>query len=234
VDIDNRSGEPSGFPRFSDIHRMTDRRLSETSATPYVPRSKSLPVLRQAAKSCHGCDLYKHATQTVFGRGDRGASILAVGEQPGNSEDLQGEPFVGPAGMLLRTAFEQAGIRLNDVYLTNAVKHFKYIQRGKRRIHQKPKVIEIHACRPWLESELAAVQPKVILCLGKTAAEAVLERSVKVLAERGTFRSLQTGLPVMITVHPSSLLRIPDPAAKEQAHDQFIKDLKILARKLAF
>jgi uracil-DNA glycosylase family protein len=196
-----------------------------TAAT-FLPNRRTLPELQRASKTCRGCDLYKHATQTVFGQGSKGAKLLIVGEQPGNSEDLEGAPFIGPAGKLLDRALAEAGVERADAYVTNAVKHFKFVVRGKSRIHQKPKITEIRACRPWLEAELAAVKPQLVLCLGKTASEAVLQREVGIQKERGKLYRGPGDIPVILTVHPSGLLRIPDPAAREEAYREFVKDLK--------
>ncbi|MFN8391768.1 MAG: UdgX family uracil-DNA binding protein [Bdellovibrionota bacterium] len=205
----------------------------DKSALPFVPKTKSLVTLRRASKLCRGCDLYKHATQTVFGRGKPTAQLFIVGEQPGSSEDIAGEPFVGPAGKLLGRALSEVGLQSHDYYVTNAVKHFKFVVRGKNRVHQKPKITEIRACKPWLRAELEALQPKLILCLGKTAAESVLGRSVMVLKERGKATLLDARWTVIPTIHPSSLLRMPSHEERERAYRAFVKDLRTAVRILS-
>jgi DNA polymerase len=203
--------------------------LNETAA-PLVPERPSLPKLREAAAGCTACDLYKTGTQTVFGEGARSAQALFVGEQPGDQEDKAGKPFVGPAGRLLDEALEDAGIDRTQVYVTNVVKHFKWVGRGKRRIHQKPNWTEIAACRPWLEAELAVVEPRVLVCLGATAAQALLGRQFRVTKERG--RPVESDLAehVLATIHPSAILR--DPETREQEYAAFVDDLKTVARLL--
>jgi uracil-DNA glycosylase len=208
------------------------RQLSlDESAAPLVPERPSLPKLREAAEGCTACDLYKTGTQTVFGEGTRNAEVMFVGEQPGDQEDLAGKPFVGPAGRLLDEALVDAGIDRAKVYVTNVVKHFKWQARGKRRIHQKPNWSEIAACRPWLEAELAVVEPRVLVCLGATAAQALLDRQFRVTRERG--RPVESDLAehVIATVHPSSILR-SDPETREQEYAAFVEDLKVVARFL--
>src|SRR5689334_6215479 len=190
---------------------MATRRKAPVQAElPLLVKPRGLDTLAREAKGCRNCDLWKVGTQTVFGEGNAHARLLFVGEQPGDKEDLEGRPFVGPAGNLLNTALEQAGIDRSDVYVTNAVKHFKWEPRGKRRIHKKPNGAEVAACRPWLDAEIAAVKPEVIVCLGATAAQALLGRQFKVTMHRGEL--LESGLAphVMATVHPSSILRAPD------------------------
>jgi uracil-DNA glycosylase len=206
------------------------RQLSlDESAAPLVPERPSLPKLREAAEGCTACDLYKTGTQTVFGEGTRNAEVMFVGEQPGDQEDLAGKPFVGPAGRLLDEALVDAGIDRKTVYVTNVVKHFKWRARGKRRIHLKPNWSEIAACRPWLEAELAVVEPRVLVCLGATAAQALLDRQFRVTRERG--RPVESDLAehVIATVHPSSILR-SDPETREQEYAAFVEDLKVVAR----
>jgi uracil-DNA glycosylase len=202
------------------------------SALDYFPAKISLKSLREAASHCHGCDLYKCATQTVFGEGAAHARMMFVGEQPGDSEDREGHPFVGPAGKLLQRAMHDAGIDPHDVYITNAVKHFKFVERGKRRIHAKPKTIEIRACKPWLDAEIAQVHPALILALGATAAQALMGPSFKVLANRG--RIVPSSLPAifMVTVHPSSILRARDDDARHAEMAQFTADLEVAAKAL--
>jgi uracil-DNA glycosylase family protein len=191
----------------------------------------SLEELRQEAAGCTACDLYKTGTQTVFGEGSSGAEAMFVGEQPGDQEDKAGRPFVGPAGKLFDEALEDAGIDRTQVYVTNVVKHFKWRARGKRRIHQKPNWSEIAACRPWLDSELAAVEPRVLVCLGATAAQALLGRQFRVTQQRGTPVESELAEHVLATVHPSSILR-GDPASREQEYGAFVKDLGVVARLL--
>jgi uracil-DNA glycosylase len=202
------------------------------SAAPFVPERLSLKSLREAARGCRGCPLWKTGTQTVFGEGRVRSRLLLVGEQPGDKEDLAGRPFVGPAGRLLDESLEEAGIDRADVYLTNAVKHFKWIARGKRRIHQKPNWSEIAACAPWLEAEFAVVKPDVLVCLGATAAQALLGRGVRVTQDRG--RPLESRLaPVAFaTVHPSSILRAPDDESRRRERALFVDDLRVAAAAL--
>jgi DNA polymerase len=201
-------------------------RKQKTSAAPWVPQSANLENLGNAAKSCEGCDLYRNATQTVFGEGAAKARVVLVGEQPGDEEDQKGRPFVGPAGRLLNRALEEAGVDRSTLYVTNAVKHFKFEPRGKRRIHKKPSGPEISACRPWLEAEMAAVHPDVIVCLGATAARSVLGREVRVTMERGQFLPHHWASAATVTVHPSALLRIPEPDRKEAEWELFVRDLR--------
>jgi uracil-DNA glycosylase len=201
--------------------------LDETAA-PLVPQRPSLTELRKAAAACTACDLHKSGTQTVFGEGGEDAETMFVGEQPGDQEDKAGKPFVGPAGQLFDQALEDAGIDRQAVYVTNVVKHFKWVARGKRRIHQKPNAAEVAACRPWLEAELAVVKPRVLVCLGATAAQALLGREFRVTRERG--RPIESNLAenVLATVHPSSILRA-DPADREREYDAFVNDLRVVA-----
>lgn len=194
-------------------------------ATP--PDTSSLNALRKAARSCTACHLYKHATQTVFGEGPGEAPIMFVGEQPGDYEDVAGKPFVGPAGKIMDRALEEVGINRKKVYVTNAVKHFKWEPRGKRRIHKKPSSREIAACRPWLEAELHLVKPKLLVCLGATAAQAIFGTSFRVTRERGRILSSKIAPKVMATVHPSSLLRQADEASRRREYAHFVADLRI-------
>jgi DNA polymerase len=196
------------------------------SAAPFVPHSGNLERLSHAAKGCEGCDLYRNATQTVFGEGSAQARVILVGEQPGNEEDREGLPFVGPAGRMLNQALEEAEVDRSDLYVTNAVKHFKFEPRGKRRLHKKPSVPEISACRPWLEAEIAAIHPELIVCLGATAARSVFGRAVKVTAERGELRPHEWAKASLVTVHPSSLLRIEDKERKRAEWELFVRDLR--------
>ena len=203
------------------------------SAADFLPSKLELPILAKAAAKCHGCGIYCNATQVVFGEGPADAKCMFVGEQPGDQEDLAGKPFVGPAGTLLNQAMEQAGIPRDEVYVTNAVKHFKWVPRGKRRLHAKPTAREVAACRPWLEAEIKVVQPRTIVCLGATAAQSLLGSAFRLTQHRGEVLKDTPWAPwLLATVHPSSLLRIPDQEARRQARAQFIDDLKIVARLL--
>lgn len=204
----------------------------ERSAAPFVPKTTSVRVLGAAANGCRGCDLYKTATQVVFGEGPGKARVMFVGEQPGDQEDRQGEPFVGPAGAMLDKALEDAGIPRRDVYLTNAVKHFKWEARGKRRIHKKPRVSEIKACRPWLEAELRAVKPRILVCLGATAAQSVLGPQFKLMQSRGKVLVSAMADSVVATIHPSAVLRAPDAEGRRAAYDALVADLKVVAKAL--
>ena len=203
----------------------------QTSAAPFVPEHPTLPKLQKASKACKGCDLYKRGTQTVFGDGARNAYVMFVGEQPGDKEDLQGKPFVGPAGAILNKCLDAADIDRTKVYVTNAVKHFKWEPRGKRRIHKKPNQLEITACRPWLDAEIEVVRPQVIVALGATAAQALLGRDFKVTQRRGEVIDTRDGL-MMATVHPSSLLRAPDDETRHRETARFIDDLRVVSRLL--
>jgi DNA polymerase len=194
------------------------------------PDTSSLSEVREAARECKACHLYKRATQTVFGEGPKSASIMLVGEQPGDYEDVAGRPFVGPAGKIMDQALEEAGIDRKEVYVTNAVKHFKWEPRGKRRIHQKPNSREIAACRPWLEAELRLVKPKLVVCLGATAAQAVFGPSFRVTRERGKVLSSKLAPKVLATVHPSSLLRQPDEESRQREYERFVVDLRAARR----
>lgn len=193
---------------------------------------RTLARVRREAGGCRRCDLWKRGTQTVFGSGPAGARLLLVGEQPGDQEDIAGEPFVGPAGRLLRDALTQAGIEPGTVYLTNAVKHFKWVARGKRRIHEKPNREEVLACRAWLDEEIALVKPAVIVALGATAASVVIGSGAKVLRDRGKLFESPLAPAVTLTVHPSSILRAPDPVARREAMAAFVRDLRAIARRL--
>src|SRR5213082_12464 len=197
-------------------------------ATP--PDSSSLSTVREAARNCTACHLYKRATQTVFGEGPKKAPMMLVGEQPGDYEDVAGKPFVGPAGKIMDRALEEAGIDRKEVYVTNAVKHFKWEPRGKRRIHQKPNSREIAACRPWLEAELRLVKPKLLVCLGATAAQAIFGPSFRVTRERGKVLSAKFAPRVLATVHPSSLLRQPDEESRQREYKRFVLDLRAAVR----
>ena len=205
------------------------RSVEVETAAPLIPPRPTLPLLRSLAAGCRACDLYKRGTQTVFGEGAESACAMMVGEQPGDAEDRLGRPFVGPAGKLLDRALAEAGIDRRAVYVTNVVKHFKWKPRGKRRIHEKPNAREIAACRPWLEAELSLVKPRVLVCLGATAAQALLGRDFKVTRHRGEL--LRSGLApyVLATVHPSSLLRAPDEETRRRETLRFVQDLSRIA-----
>ena len=199
------------------------------SAAAYVPERPTLPRLRKAAADCRGCALWENATQTVFGEGPAPAELMLVGEQPGDQEDQQGHPFVGPAGRVLDEALELAGIDRRRVYTTNAVKHFKWEARGKRRIHAKPTWSEQMACRPWLEAELAAVRPRVLVCLGATAAQSLLGKQFRVTKERGRWLASDLAEHVTATIHPSAILRQRDTESRHRELAAFVADLELVA-----
>jgi uracil-DNA glycosylase family protein len=186
--------------------------------------------LQESARTCRTCDLWRNTTQTVFGEGRPTSTIMLIGEQPGNQEDLEGKPFVGPAGKLLDAALVEAGIDRSEVYVTNVVKHFKWEPRGKRRIHQRPSSAEITACRPWLDAEMAVLRPRIIVCLGATAAQALLGRDFRVTQRRGEFLKSPLAPVMMATVHPSSILRAPDEGTRRQELEYFVEDLKKIAK----
>jgi uracil-DNA glycosylase len=192
----------------------------------------SLKTLREEAAHCRACHLWKDATQTVFGEGPQTAQVMLVGEQPGDKEDLAGKPFVGPAGQMLDRALEEAGIDRDKVYVTNAVKHFKFVARGKIRLHQKPTTSEIKACRPWYERELAAIKPDLVVAMGATAAQCVFGKITPINKNRGRLIDLDDGIKALVTVHPSYLLRLPDADAKAKEYARFVDDLKIAAELL--
>ena len=202
-------------------------------AAELIPDRPTLARVRDAAKDCRACDLYRRGTQTVFGEGARKASLMFVGEQPGDQEDLTGHPFVGPAGRLLDRALADAGIDRAAVYVTNVVKHFKWEPRGKRRIHKKPNAAEIAACRPWLDTEIQLVKPRAVVCLGATAAQALIGRQFKVTAHRGEFVASPLAPLVLATVHPSSILRAPDEGTRREEMRRFTEDLRKVAKALA-
>jgi DNA polymerase len=208
--------------------------IATGSAADFLPARPTPRTLREAARLCRGCKLWMVGTQTVFGEGPTPSRLMIVGEQPGDQEDREGHPFVGPAGRLLDTALEEAGIDRGSVYVTNAVKHFKW-ERGektKRRIHKKPNDGEIRACRPWLDEEMKLVKPKVVVCLGATAAQALLGKTFRVTKSRGQKVSVPFADAVFATVHPSSILRAPDPKARDEARRAFVADLKKVSRCL--
>jgi len=201
-------------------------------AAELIPERPSLASVRAAAKDCRACDLWARGTQTVFGEGRRKAELMFVGEQPGDSEDLEGRPFVGPAGKLLDRVLEEVGIDRGTVYVTNVVKHFKWEARGKRRIHKKPNVSEIAACRPWLDTEIELVKPRAIVCLGATAAQALLGRQFRLTAHRGEFIPSSLAPLLTATVHPSSILRAPDDETRRRERAAFAADLQRVAKAL--
>ncbi|GEK87771.1 UdgX family uracil-DNA binding protein [Microbacterium aerolatum] len=213
--------------------------MSKTAEQPgadqWVPPHAAVDDLRRAAEDCRGCELWRDATQVVFSRGPAGAAIMLVGEQPGDREDLEGEPFIGPAGQILVEAITAADLAEDDVYMTNAVKHFRFERRGKRRIHDKPAVGHIVACHPWLEAEVAAVTPEVLVALGATAARSVLGRTVKIGEVRGRVLEPPAGFasPVVVTAHPSSILRVRDSADRESAFNALVEDLRLAADLIA-
>ena len=205
----------------------------ERSALDFLPPSLDYTSLKTASRGCMGCDLYKNATQTVFGEGKiRAAQAMFVGEQPGDEEDLAGHPFVGPAGRLFDKALAEAGIDREKTYVTNAVKHFKWKPRGKRRIHEKPRASEVRACMPWLEAEIAVVRPRVLVCLGATAAQALLGKDFRVTQMRGQWIDSPHAEKTLATVHPSSILRAPDAEARASQYEEFVDDLRTVAREL--
>ncbi|HEX3242878.1 MAG TPA: UdgX family uracil-DNA binding protein [Solirubrobacterales bacterium] len=203
------------------------------SAAEFVPESRSLRTLRRAATGCRGCPLWQDATQTVFGEGAREARLMLVGEQPGDREDREGEPFVGPAGRILAQALEGAGIDRGEVYLTNAVKHFKWRPQGKRRLHQTPRAGEVAACRPWLEAELEAVQPAALLALGATAAKALYGPSVRVTKDRGRLIESELAPVAALTIHPSAVLRLREHEERDEALGGLIDDVRHIAGEMA-
>ena len=197
-----------------------------------APHTSSLKTLQKAAKTCTACHLFRHATQTVFGEGAKGAKLMLLGEQPGDQEDIAGKPFVGPAGKILDRALDDAGINRGEVYVTNTVKHFKWEPRGKRRIHKKPNSREIAACRPWLEAELRVVRPGLLVCLGATAAQAIFGPTFRVTRDRGKVLKSELAPRVLATVHPSSLLRQPDKESREREYKLFVADLRAALKAL--
>jgi DNA polymerase len=219
-------------PEIARIGSLVAQQQLFDTAAPLVPENPTLPKLREAAAGCKACDLWKTGTQTVFGEGTRNAEIVFVGEQPGDKEDLAGRTFVGPAGRVLDEALEAAGIDRKLAYVTNAVKHFKWEPRGKRRIHAKPNWAELTACRPWLDAELAVVKPKVLVALGATAAQALLGRQFRVTKQRGVPVESDLAPYVIATVHPSSILRQETDQDREAAFEELVRDLKVVAKLL--
>jgi uracil-DNA glycosylase family protein len=204
----------------------------KVSARQFLPTKHTLENLRRAAQTCKGCDLYKNATQTVFGEGPKEAEVIFVGEQPGDMEDRQGQPFVGPAGRMFDRALAEAKLSRPQVYVTNAVKHFKWTPQGKRRKHQKPLMSEIMACKPWLSAELEVLRPKILVCMGATAAQSVLGKNVLITRDRGKFIEAESGLATLITIHPSAIYRHRDKGEQEQEYRRFAAEIKLVKRKL--
>jgi probable DNA metabolism protein len=202
----------------------------KSSALPFVPATENIDELRAAAPGCRGCDLYQHATQVVFGEGPRDAKVVMIGEQPGDEEDTKGHPFIGPAGRLLSKAMQETGLDREKIYVTNAVKHFKFVQRGKRRIHAKPTGVEVSACRPWLEAELASLKPELIVCLGATAAQSLMGREFRITNDRGKFFPHRWAKELVATIHPSAILRAMDRQEEEYQH--FLRDLRLIAARV--
>ena len=212
--------------------RVIDMSKSQkSSALPFVPATENLDELRAAAPDCRGCDLYQHATQVVFGEGPRDSKVVMIGEQPGDEEDTKGHPFIGPAGRLLSKAMQETGLDREKIYVTNAVKHFKFTQQGKRRIHAKPTGIEISACRPWLEAELGSIKPELIVCLGATAAQSLMGREFRITNDRGKFFPHRWAKELVATIHPSAILRAMDRQEEEYQH--FLQDLRLIAARIA-
>jgi DNA polymerase len=230
-------------PLIADAVRVTDAMIAKPATEPHkaqrqeepMPRraaANQLDALREEAAYCRACPLWKNATQTVFGEGPKHAPIMLVGEQPGDKEDLAGHPFIGPAGRMLDRALEEAGVDRSKVYVTNAVKHFKFVPRGKIRLHQKPTTPEIKACRQWYERELAALEPALVVALGATAAQSVFGKITPINKNRGRLIDLEEGRKALVTVHPSYLLRVPDEASKAREYQRFVDDLKLAAALL--
>jgi len=203
------------------------------SALDFFPEHVSYRSLYRASKGCMGCDLYKIGTQTVFGEGKTSSKLMFVGEAPGDEEDLSGHPFVGPAGRLFDKALEEAGIDRDMTYVTNVVKHFKWVPRGKRRIHEKPNTTEIRACTPWLTAEIGIVKPRILVCLGATAAQALIGKDFRVTRMRGQWIDSELAEKTMGTIHPSAILRAPDPEIRERQYREFVGDLVTVAREIA-
>jgi uracil-DNA glycosylase len=212
---------------------LMDSDSERSDATPFLPERRTLTTLREAAAGCRGCHLWEGASQTVFGEGLKRSRVMFVGEQPGDQEDRQGKPFVGPAGKELDRGLEAAGIARDQAYVTNVVKHFKFEERGRRRIHQTPKRFEIDACRPWLDEELGVVEPEALVLLGATAAKALLGSSFRLTQHRGELLDSELAPIVTATIHPSAILRAPDEDSRIAQRDSFAEDLRVVARALA-
>ena len=223
-----------GLPAVQRLHRTVQMaKITEVSAAELIPKHPTLADMREAAAGCRACDLWQHATQTVFGEGPGRARIMMIGEVPGDQEDRQGHPFIGPAGAVLDKALAAAGIDRSEVYVTNIVKHFKFEPRGKRRIHKKPNAFQIAACRPWLDAELAVIRPEIVVLLGATAAQGILGRNFRVTKHRGQWVQSKIAPFVLATVHPSSILRTQDEESRHREMAQFIADLKPVAQQLS-
>ena len=216
--------------RDADVMRLLD--LSQPSARPFVPETSSVDALRQAVKECRGCELYRYATQAVFSRGPQNAQIALVGEVPGDQEDLRGAPFVGPAGEVLDRALSQVQLKRDDLYVTNAVKHFKFERVGKRRIHKTPSAMEVAACRPWLETELSIVRPRIVVCLGATAARSMIGDQFRLMKQHGQWMKTEWAPQTMATIHPSAVLRGDDPPTQERNYAILVEDLGKVATAL--
>src|SRR6266550_2355609 len=211
---------------------VSDKDNAQVPAEALMPEQLTIESLREAAAGCKACELWEIGTQTVFGEGKENARLMLVGEQPGDREDVEGHPFVGPAGRILDEGLEAAGIPRANVYVTNAVKHFRWERRGKRRLHSKPLQVHVRACRPWLKAEIEVVRPRLLVLLGATAAQSVMGTTFRVTQQRGEVLASPLGVPVLATVHPSSVLRSPDDAARKEAMEGLISDLKAAARHL--
>jgi uracil-DNA glycosylase len=211
---------------------LLDSQSEPNDATPFLPERRSLATLREAVGGCRGCHLWRAATQAVFGEGLKRARVMLIGEQPGDKEDLAGKPFVGPAGRELDRGLEAAGIDRTEAYVTNVVKHFKFEERGRRRIHQTPKRLEIEACKPWLSEELKQIEPEAVVLLGATAAKALLGSSFRVTQHRGELLDSDMAPVVSATIHPSAILRAPDERARSQEREAFAADLRAVAAAL--
>ena len=224
-----------GEPELQRLRRLAEEApaASAPGAAAYVPKTLDLEQLRRAAASCQGCDLYRHAKQTVFGAGPASAKAVLVGEQPGDQEDIQGLPFVGPAGEVLDRALAEARIPREDVYVTNVVKHFKFVRTPKRRIHQTPGTVEIGACRPWLEAELAAIRPGILVCLGATASKAIIGPDFRLMKERGRILKTPWAPKLLATLHPSAVLRAEDAPGQQRLYGFLLTDLKLVASELS-
>ncbi len=211
---------------------MASKRDPPYDATPFLPERLSLPALQEASKDCRGCDLYLAATQTVFGEGPKGARVVFVGEQPGDQEDLQGRPFVGPAGKVFNEALAEAGLDRQRTYVTNAVKHFSFEPRGKARLHKKPRAGEVRACSPWLRAELRVIKPDVLVLMGATAAQSVWGPQFRITKERGVVKEGELAKAIVATIHPSAVLRAPDSEARKQLFASLVEDLRTVAKLL--
>ena len=231
TDLMLRRGEPD-LGRLRRLAEETPPVTSAPGAASFIPKTLDLEELRRASAACQGCDLYRYATQTVFGRGPASARAALVGEAPGDQEDIQGAPFVGPAGEVLDRALVEAGIPRAEVYVTNVVKHFKFVPTGKRRIHQTPGTVEIGACRPWLEAELAVIRPEILVCLGATASKALLGPGFRIMKERGRILKTPWAPKLLATLHPSAILRAEDTAGQERLYGFLLTDLKLVAGEL--